>query len=130
MKAQLLPLFSVNLSQPLLNSTSTQFQRNFKSTLFQPPPQYQLQLNLNLYLNPIWLWHKINPILCLKNLRLIPISEISIHQSKKVESSLIIVEFKNCSIRKLELCFTRFSGSFGPSNSSSCSGLFKTSLLI
>ena len=75
-KAQCLPLFNVNLSQPQLNSTLTQFQLNFDSSqpLFnlilksasasnQPQPQYQPQFNLNLYLNSIWMWHKSNPIL-------------------------------------------------------------------
>ena len=36
MKAQFLPLFNVNLSQPKLNTTSTQFQLNFNSTSSQP----------------------------------------------------------------------------------------------
>ena len=36
MKAQFLPLFNVNLSQPQLNSTSTQFQLNFEKTSSQP----------------------------------------------------------------------------------------------
>ena len=35
-KGRFLPLFNVNLSQPQLNSTPTQFQLNFDSTLSQP----------------------------------------------------------------------------------------------
>ena len=61
MKAQFLPLFNVNISQPQLNSTSTPFQLNFHSNSSQPQPQYQPQLNLNLNLNSIWLRHKSNP---------------------------------------------------------------------
>ena len=45
MKAQFLPLFNVNLSQPQLKSTSTQFQLNFDSTSSQPQPQPQPNLN-------------------------------------------------------------------------------------
>ena len=63
-------------------------------------------------------------------MRLIPIFEISIHQSKKVESSLMVVEFKECSIRKFKLCFTRISGPLCASNFSTCRGLFKTLLHI
>ena len=60
MKAQFLPLFNVNLSQPQLKSTSTQFQLKFYSTSSQPLPQPSLnstltstqpQLNLNFNLN-------------------------------------------------------------------------------
>ena len=42
MKAQFLPLFNVNLSQPQLKSTSTRFQLNFDSTSSQPQPQPNL----------------------------------------------------------------------------------------
>ena len=54
MKAQFLPLFNVNLSQPQLNTPSTQFQLNFDSTSAQPqlnlsstPLQPQPQINLH-----------------------------------------------------------------------------------
>ena len=72
MKAQFLHSLNVNLSQPQLNSTSTQFQLNFNSTLSKPHFNLGLKstlapisttTNLNLNLNSIWLWHKSNPIL-------------------------------------------------------------------
>ena len=45
-KAQFLPLFSVNLSQPQLNSISTKLRLNLMSTSFQPQPQIKLSLKL------------------------------------------------------------------------------------
>jgi len=47
MKAQFLPLFNVNLSQPQLNSTSTLFQLNFDSTSLEPQSEINLSLNIN-----------------------------------------------------------------------------------
>ena len=47
-KAQFLPLFNVNLSQPQLNSISTKLQLNLISTSFQWQPQFNLSLNINL----------------------------------------------------------------------------------
>ena len=48
MKAQFLPLFNINLSQPKLNSISTKLRLNFTSTSFQPQVQINLSLNINL----------------------------------------------------------------------------------
>ena len=48
MKAQFLPLFNVNSSQPQLNSISTKLQLNLISTSFQWQPQFNLSLNINL----------------------------------------------------------------------------------
>ena len=50
LKAQFLPLFNVDLSQPqlILNSISTKLRLNLISTSFQPQPQINLSLNINL----------------------------------------------------------------------------------
>ena len=60
------------LTQPQLNLTLTRLQLNFNLNSSQTQPQFSLtstsnsnqpQLHSQLNLNPIWLWHKSNPIL-------------------------------------------------------------------